>query len=453
MREDGCAGLAQNLAISQIAVYQTVKIPIMANGAEVPVAMRNTDVITGKDALFRVFVTAGAGFAARELSARVFVQNAGEVKMFNAKTTLRGSTTEADLATSFNVKVPKGALTPDSRYAVEIVECGAAPGGTAMMPRFPASDGAALGARKTGVLKIRILPLQVNSLLPDTSEAGLKPYKDRFMALYPIDDVEFTVASPVTIQSATDWSRNLERVSQQRRTDAPAADVYYYGLIKPASTLREFCGGGCTTGIGYVPQGSGANQAGQRAALGIGFADGASADTMTHEVGHNSGRHHAPCGSGIEGVDPNFPYMGGGIGVWGYDAASGKLISPERTTDLMGYCNTKWLSDYTYDGLLNRVATVNGNQNLYVPPELVQAWDVIIVEGGAARWGLPIDQPAAPGGEGEPAEILDAFGRVIAIETVYRTEISDIDAFSFEVPKRRHGWHGIHVAGAPPLAY
>jgi hypothetical protein len=115
MREDGCTGLAQNLGISQIAVYQTVKIPIMDKGAEVPVAMRNTDVITGKDALFRVFVTTGAGFAARELSARIFVQNAGEVKMFSAKTTLRGSTTEADLATSFNVKVPKGSLTPDSR--------------------------------------------------------------------------------------------------------------------------------------------------------------------------------------------------------------------------------------------------------------------------------------------------------------------------------------------------
>jgi hypothetical protein len=447
-------GLAQNLTISQIAVYQTVKIAIMRSGSEVAPAMRNTDVITGKDALFRVFITAGAGFTKRELSARVFVQRPDGVQLFHSKATLSGSSQEGDLTTSFQIKIPKGALSVDARYAVEIVECGASVAAAATAARFPAGDGVALGARDTGVVKIRIIPMQVNSMVPDTSEAGLKVYRDRFMALYPISDVQFTVAPPMTFQSATQWAQNLDRMRQQRQADKPAADVYYYGLLKSANTFREFCGGGCTAGIGYVPTGNSANQAAQRVALGIGFADAASADTMTHEVAHNHGREHAPCGQGIEGVDPDFPYMGGQIGVYGYDAQTEKLIAPDRT-DLMGYCNNKWLSDYTYDAILNRVATVNGVQSAstYIPHELVRPWNVLILDEGIPTWGAPIDTPEAPAGEPEPAEILDELGRVIALETVYRTEISDIGAASFEVPQPQPGWHAVRILGGHELRY
>jgi hypothetical protein len=146
--------------------------------------------------------------------------------------------------------------------------------------------------------------------------------------------------------------------------------------------------------------------------------------------------------------------MGGQIGVYGYDAQTEKLIPPERT-DLMGYCNNKWLSDYTYDAILNRVAMVNGMQNAstYVPPELVRPWNVLILDNGIATWGAPIETPEPPAGEPEPAEILDDLGRVIAIETVYRTEISDIAAASFEVPRPLPGWHAVRVLGGYELEY
>jgi len=447
-------GLATNLTVSQIAVYQTVKIPIMQNGNEVAVAARNTDVITARDALFRVFATVGAGWTARELSARVFIQNAGSVEMFHGKAMIAATSQEANLATTFQVNVPKGKLTRDSKYAVEVVECGAAAAGMPQSPRFPASDGLALGARDTGPLKVRIVPLQVNAMVPDTSEMGLKIYKDLLLATFPISEVQMTVGEPLTITNATDWTGNLDRMRQRRQSDAPAADVYYYGLLKAANSLREFCGGGCTTGIGYVPNGSGNNQAQARTGMGIGFADNASAETMAHEIAHNHSRNHAPCGNGLQGVDGNFPYDGGAIGVYGYDTRTQRLIAPDRT-DLMGYCNNKWLSDYTYDGLLNRVATVNGAAtNVYVPEELIREWNVLLLDQEhGARWGGSIDVPAAPLGEPEPAEILDVNGHVVAIETVYRTEISDIDAFSFEVPKRRSGWHAVRIAGAPTIAY
>lgn len=453
LRDDGCQGLAQDLTLSKISVFQTVEIPIMRSGMEIAPAARNTDVVTGRETLVRVHGTVASGWAARELSARLFVQNGEQVQMFHAKATLRASSQDADLASTFQIQVPKGVLTSDTRYAVEVVECGTtASGAASAAARFPATAGLALGARQAGVLKIHVVPMQINSTLPDTSETGLKVYKDRFVALYPVSDVQITVREPVTFASAADWTGNLDRMRAQRRMDAPAADVYYYGMLKPVGSLREFCGNGCTTGIGYVPGGNTSSQAAQRVALGIGFSDPESADTMAHEVAHNHGRNHAPCGSGISGVDSGFPYNGGRIGVYGWDLVSKKLIPPERT-DLMGYCNNKWMSDYTYDGIMNRVAMVSTSASELFSADTTQPWDVLLLDADGPRWGVSIDEPVAPAGDPETAEILDATGSVIAVETVYRTEISDIGAHSFEVPQPQPGWHSIRVRGAPSLAY
>jgi len=73
------------------------------------------------------------------------------------------------------------------------------------------------------------------------------------------------------------------------------------------------------------------------------------AAVATHELGHNWGREHAPCG--VSG-DPSYPYEGGSIGVWGYDRATGTLKSPSGHADIMSYCSPFWTSDYTYRGVL-----------------------------------------------------------------------------------------------------
>jgi hypothetical protein len=58
-----------------------------------------------------------------------------------------------------------------------------------------------------------------------------------------------------------------------------------------------------------------------------------------------------------------------------------------------------------------------------------------------------------PAGVAEAAEVLDASGQVIEMTTVYRAEISDIGAFSFEVPVPELGWASVRVAGAAPIAF
>jgi Metallo-peptidase family M12B Reprolysin-like len=455
---DGCSGLAQNLTLNEVAVYQTVSVPVMKDGAEVAAGARNTDVVVGRDSVFRVFVSTGAGFVARPLSARVYVQNTNTVDSYFGKATLSGPSQEATLASTFQIAIPKDKITSSTRYAVEVVECGGTGTGGVQAPRFPATDGVALAARVTGALKIKLIPLLANSLTPDTSDAAVAAYRALMLAIYPITSLELSVGDQVSVTDATDWETMLDQMRSKRTADKPAADVYYFGLLKPAATLKAYCGSGCTAGIGYVVTGAGstAQQANQRAALGLAYGDATSAETMAHEVGHNHGREHAPCvqGGTISGVDANYPYLNGVVGVYGWDSRTNILIQPTRT-DIMGYCNSRWISDYTYDGILNRVAALDATSmsELLVPASQVHPWRVALLGARGPRWGIPISEPVAPAGTAELADILDASGGVLATVTVYRTLIADLAASSVMVPEPQPGWASVHIAGAAALAF
>ncbi|HET9933855.1 MAG TPA: M66 family metalloprotease [Polyangiaceae bacterium] len=452
--DDGC-GSAANVTLSQIAVYQTVKIPIMQSGTEVAVASRKTDVVAGKDAMFRLFVTPDTGFTAHAMSGRIVVDNGGTIDTYYSKVNISGASAEGSLTNTFQVTVPKDKITRTTQYYAEIAECGTMTG-TGQSARFPASGSTAVGARETGTLKIKVIPLSANSMVADTSATALNVYKAAFMAMYPITSIDITVGDTLTVSDPKDWTSMLDAVRSKRQMDQPPADVYYYGFLKPTNTLQQYCGNGCTAGIGYVvPSGSSGQVASQRAALGLAYADTTSAQTMVHEVGHNHGRNHAPCvqGGTINGVDANYPYSNGATGVYGWDNRNSTLLDPNRT-DIMGYCNNKWISDYTYDGILTRVATVNGApMSVLVPAELIHPWRVLLVDSRGSRWGAPIDQAVAPAGQAELADVLDATGNHITTTTVYRTEIADLDAFSFEVPPPEAGWAAIQVKGGPALSY
>jgi hypothetical protein len=108
---------------------------------------------------------------------------------------------------------------------------------------------------------------------------------------------------------------------------------------------------------------------------------------MAHEIGHNHGRAHAPCG-GPDQPDNNFPHPGATLGWWGFEWPD-ELVSP-NFTDIMGYCPDQWISDYTYDALIDRVAAINGN--LFVlgaNQNPVGEWLVVVQSFEGLFWGKP----------------------------------------------------------------
>jgi hypothetical protein len=72
-------------------------------------------------------------------------------------------------------------------------------------------------------------------------------------------------------------------------------------------------------------------------------------EVAAHEWGHNFGREHAPCG--VSG-DPSYPYAGGVIGGFGWNAGTNTIVS-SSATDIMGYCSNLWVSDYSWSAVMN----------------------------------------------------------------------------------------------------
>jgi hypothetical protein len=457
--DDGCTSdLALNLTLQQIAVYQSVKIPVMTGGAEVAAASRNASVVQGRDTMFRLFVTLGSGWTTRDLSARLTVTSAGgQPTQYYSKKTISASSVDSDLKTTFQIFLPPSAMTDPLRYSAEVVEC-SAQSGTAGQAQFPASGDIDLGVETTGGLKIKIIPMQVGNLLPDTSATTLAGYAAEMTAMYPITDIFITVGDTLTTTTPLDWSGMLDQVRAKRASDKPAADVYYFGLIKPAATLRAYCQSTCTTGIGFVvTSATGATAGASRDAVGVGFADKPSFDTMAHEVGHNHGRNHAPCSTAgtITGVDPNYPYANGALGSWGYDARTQTLFDPTKSTDIMGYCANQWVSDYTYSGIATRVGAVDSAAMamVYTVPGALSRWRVLLVDDRGPHWGIPITDEVPAEGDPELATIYDRTGAVLTTVTVYRTDIGDISARMLMVPEPRSNWYAVAVAGAQALPF
>ena len=158
------------------------------------------------------------------------------------------------------------------------------------------------------------------------------------------------------------------------------------------------------------------NREREKGIAGIAFVDSRTsvgipdAEIFAHEVGHNMGLMHAPCGEPAQ-MDPDYPYPDGNIGVYGYDARSRELVDPS-TPDLMSYCHPQWISDYNFTKALEYRLQVEA------PPAALAARD--------ESWGsrLLLWGHVSPEGEIrlDPAFTLDAPAALPSGSGPYRVE-------------------------------
>ena len=133
------------------------------------------------------------------------------------------------------------------------------------------------------------------------------------------------------------WLKNLQ-------TDDPVSNMKYYGLV--CKEVDLFTSG--TLGKGYRP---GDEAWGVRTNMRYAPYNTLGGHIMAHEISHNFGRKHAPCG-GPKNVDSNFPYGNGSIGEFGFDGT--RIYDPTTYYDLMSYCHPQWISPYTFKKLINK---------------------------------------------------------------------------------------------------
>ena len=354
-----------NLMIAKVSINQGVEVSLTVNGDDV--TELNTQLVRGRHALVRVFVAPLDGWQPREVQCVLTLEGEQGTRRYDATLEVTGVTMHDDLESGFAFVIPAEELPSDQSISVSLYEIGDASfEGDSSHSTWPSAGAYEAAFAPVGPLRITLVPVQYDAdgsgRLPDVSEAQLELYEDLLLGMYPVPDVEITVADPfpwgsVVAPTGQGWQQLLSAMVNLRSALSLGNDEYIYGLFNAAETFQDFCGFGCVAGLSLLsPNPSDANG---RASIGVGFTGQDSVSTLAHEVGHAHGREHAPCMLLGQPSDPNYPYDGAALGVWGWDGPNGVLEDPNANTDIMGYCKPNWISDYTFDGLLERSLLVN----------------------------------------------------------------------------------------------
>jgi len=356
--------------ITGVTLYQGVERPLMVNGAA---ASTTVPIVAGRDGMVRVFYSTDGAYNGQPVTMRLALDGQPPLEVTAA---LSGASTDDNLASTLNVDVPGSALAQSTGYRIELLQSEELNSGANAAASYPATGTELIPVQSAGAqLRIVLVPLAYgadgSNRLPDTTPTQIEIYRNQFYRLYPVPEVEIEVHNPVQWNSTISawgngWDSVLNYMIDYRQSGGVADDQYLYGIFTPASSFGAYCQSGCVSGLSLLGQSPGDSYA--RVGVGIGFSGESSADTAAHELGHQHGRNHAPCGA-QQGIDNSYPYSGGGIGTWGYDLVSGQLVNPSQHTDIMGYCNPTWVSDYNFTNFFNRIKSVNGAK-LDIPIEL-----------------------------------------------------------------------------------
>jgi hypothetical protein len=250
-------------------------------------------------------------------------------------------------------------------------------------------------------------------------------YAARFLSIYPAPKADITVhAVDNSFSGGVDASGNgfdnlIQEMVNLRQKDHAAGNVYYLAAITPTSDFGSYCGNGCVTGLSPVASdGDSSNYV----ATSIGMfpndssGDDAATETAVHEVGHAHGLEHSPCG-GAASPDPQYPYSNASIGVWGYDLSTKQLMNPSTATDMMGYCDTTFVSDYVYNELFNRMKSDNNAAMVY-GTEVERPYRFLNVrKDGSVDWGRETPLSTPPRGEAHTVTFLGANGAALGTAT------------------------------------
>jgi hypothetical protein len=442
------APLATGLAITDIAVYQAVKVTVVKNGAQ---ASKNAPVVAGRDGLVRVFVKPAAPFT-HAITGVLTLTTGGTPHVVTATLTPKAQSTDAAFTSTFNFNVTGANFGTDTTYLVQLKDPqGTGTGDTSA--QFPTSGSAtSLGVQSSGPdVQIKLFPINFTSggSTPATGGIDVAAYQRMVQALYPTPKVTVTVMPAISysgsIPSAdgsVGWNSLLNYMIQKRSADS-SKNVYYYGGFAPTSSFASYCSGGCVAGLSSIPSSPSNSQ--MKASIGLMYGGNsldqmATGQTMAHEVGHGHGRSHSPTSYNIQGcsqpsgIDPSYPYANGGINTWGYDVTAGKPIDPSQYYDMMGYCEYDWISDYTYKALFSWIASDNGADMLgQMSPG---TYRMVTVDGTGAIVDVSAPTPVygAVSGDAHTIKITDNLG-VVHTVTGYYSPYDHIAGGLFWVPE------------------
>ena len=397
-------------------------------------------MLAGEPALLRVFVTApsGSGATMPDVSATFYVEGSERhtVRIPASAQIIPAEVVEGDLALSVNAEIPAEVVAPGLEMVIEVDPDRTLDPALGVTKRIPESGRMPVDVRAVPPFQLTLIPFlwedvadssvvqSVNEMAEDAS-GGHESFRN-VRTLLPVAELAVTAHEPVSM-SHSNASQLLAQIEAMRLMEGGSG--YWMGVVarRPGQSSQWF------PGLAWL---------GGR----VSYARPQAASTMAHELGHNLGLRHAPCGN-PGGVDPWFPHPAGRIGAWGFNLERNALVPP-TTPDLMSYCRSgnEWISDYHFNKTLtHRLA--NDGAAAAAPAAGMHPVRAILLWGGLDEDGVPYLDPtfvvdAAPslpaaGGEhaivGAAADGAPLFSFTFDMPTIEDAE-SEESSFVFALP-------------------
>lgn len=394
-----------DLQIVHMGLYQSVQNP--AN---------SVTLVAEKPAILRVYAL-GSSSSGRAIEATVTVTaQRGGATLGSLTSGLRavpGQANADDLNSTVNFDLPPAWLSGQVTLTATIDQADR----VSELSEGNNQRAATFTFHKLPPLDVTIVPIRYIHVPSGATyaDAAHDPISDWLAASFPASRVNVSYHAPYTfigdLRQGLEWDRLLKGLSALWQAEVGAnTSRIFYGLIPTGQAGQSWFEGYGISGMGWV--------GGWRVSIGLDL--GAQAGpTAGHEIGHNLGRWHAPCGD-PSNVDPNYPYPNAIIGVHGVDTEEHLLLSPNQTHDMMSYCGPRWVSDYTYEGLVQEQLARGGR---LAPIPTSPSGEALLLRAtvdGDRVTALPAYQleQALPTSEGDGSyqvQLLDAKGRVLAV--------------------------------------
>lgn len=426
-------GAVEDLSVSRIEIIQGVA---MNNAYTVQVA--------GRPAMVRVFVgLTGADFQAG-VTGRLtgFVSGVAQDALDAGPIIVLASTSEGSLAETLNFNLPAAWLSPGTSYVLQLDPGNTIPETNKANNRYPPAGQASFNFQNTPALNVVIVPVHYvgsggASSDPPTGDLSYLTWMP--IKVYPLSQINYSLHSTIVFNedlspsnpNGQGWRDLLDQITSIQNIEDPAERNEYVGLVD--SVAVDGCNGGCIAGIGWVNSPGRGVMKSAVSFAGFSGDRNIASPIMTHEMGHNFGRLHSPCGT-TNAMELDYPYGNAALGQWGYDNATGQLKNPNEYSDYMSYCDPAWTSDFTYQAVFNAWSWVSQPFGAASQANLTDAW---VISGSYDPAGQMQVSPAhiepvlpAQLASGGPLrlEILDTEGKVLKTQT-FGTVLMALDLF------------------------